>query len=243
MIRREIGSEFWDVPVSKQINMLFPESTQWFLSGRSALTAINRDIKKNRGAHTVSMPSWCCDSMIIPFVREGIEVKFYPVYLANDGLKQEIDKSHDVLFLMDFFGYSAPTPDLTGYNGVVIRDVTHSIFSAGYSDADYYFGSLRKWCGVKTGGYMWGAELEPGVVDDVFISLRKEAMNEKRMYIEGQKDSKDFLRVYEEAEEYLDEHDGVFASTDEDVENAEYLDVEKIRTQRRKNARVLMEAF
>ena len=70
---KEIGSEFWDVPVTEIENNIFPKSTQWFLSGRSALQAIINDIKE---CHTVAMPSWCCDSMVKPFVDAGYTVRF-----------------------------------------------------------------------------------------------------------------------------------------------------------------------
>ena len=69
----EIGSEFWDVPIVEKQNSLFPEFTQWYLSGRSALQAI---IKELKDCHIVAMPSWCCDSMIKPFVDVGIKVHF-----------------------------------------------------------------------------------------------------------------------------------------------------------------------
>ena len=101
---REIGSEVWDVPIIQAQNTLFPESIQWFLSGRSALKAIINEIKD---CHTVSMPSWCCDSMVKPFLDAGMVVRFYPVYW-RDGLIQEIKCDCDVLFLMDYFGYTSP---------------------------------------------------------------------------------------------------------------------------------------
>ena len=124
---REIGSEFWDVPV-KDGKSFFADDVQWFLSGRGALTAIVRELPRNI---TVAMPSWCCDSMIKPFADSGAEIRFYPVY-PSDGLVFEIDRGCDVLFLADYFGYTMPKPDLSGYKGVVIRDVTHSVFSDGY---------------------------------------------------------------------------------------------------------------
>ena len=71
---REIGSEFWDVPTVNKDNCIFPESTQWFLSGRSALQSISKEIKH---CHTVAIPSWCCDSMIKPFMDAGMEVHNY----------------------------------------------------------------------------------------------------------------------------------------------------------------------
>lgn len=247
---REIGGEFWNVPQVEKDNRIFPESTQWFLSGRSALQAI---VRKLKGCHTVAMPSWCCDSMIRPFINAGLEVNFYPVYWKN-GLVQEIQDNCDVLFLMDYFGYTGAQLDLSNYEGVVIRDITHSIFSTSYSDADYYFGSLRKWCGVWTGGYAWtrdGREISvESRTDDLgYTVLREKAMQLKSDYIHGTADEyahrtadKSYLGIFNEAEDVLETVDVVHASN-RDVQAAFKLDVEFIRTQRRKNAEILRNAF
>lgn len=241
-MKREIGSEFWDVPIIYGGNDLFPESTQWFLSGRSALQAI---IKELKDCHTVAMPSWCCDSMVKPFVDAGYEIHFYPVYF-DQGLVQEINYDADVLFLMDYFGYSATVPNLSAYKGIVIRDVTHSLLSKFYTDADYYFGSLRKWCGVWTGGYAWtrdGHKLMMGSSDDHgYVELRKQAMQQKAEYISGNRTDKDYLKIFDAAEEAL-ERVGIAPADRRDVELAGKLDVECIRTKRRSNAKVLRRAF
>ena len=239
---REIGSEFWDVPTTDRQNNLFPESTQWFLSGRSALTAIIRDIKSKKKVHTVAMPSWCCDSMIKPFINAGLEVHLYPVYY-DESLTQAVNLNCDVLFLMDYFGYTGKQPNLSGYIGVAIRDVTHSLFSHQYKDAQYYFGSLRKWCGVKTGGYAWGERLGEGEIDEKFTTLRTSAMQKKAKYINGETEDKGYLKIYEEAEEYLDDLDGVYCPLQSDVNEAKHLDTAYVRNQRRKNAGVLMDAL
>ena len=240
---REIGSEFWDVPTVEKHNSIFPESTQWYLSGRSALQAI---IKELKGCHTVAMPSWCCDSMIKPFVDAGIEVQFYPVYW-QDGLIQEINLDSDVLFMMDYFGYTSSVPDLNGYIGIVIRDVTHSLFSAKYSDADYYFGSLRKWCGVWTGGYAWTQDsrrLFMEQSDDLgYTSLREKAMNQKNSYIHGWGvTDKQYLKVFEGAEDAL-ENIGIAPAADRDVWLAHKLHADGIIARRRANAEILRSAF
>ena len=158
----EIGSEFWDVPAAGRDCGLWLDSTQWYLCGRSALYAIVCEL---HGVRSIAMPSWCCHSMIKPFTDAGITVRFYPVWMEGC-LRQEPALTCDALFLMDYFGYtSSACGRPPGYHGVVIRDVTHSIFSSQYSDADYYFGSLRKWCGVWTGGYAWkqdGGKLAEG---------------------------------------------------------------------------------
>lgn len=240
---REIGSEFWDIPTKNSGNDFFSESIQWFLSGRSALQAI---IKELGGVRSVSLPAWCCDSMIKPFVNSGIDVHFYPVYWQK-GLVQEIDLNSDALLLMDYFGYASLSSDLGKYKGIVIRDVTHSIYSSDYYDADYYFGSLRKWCGVWTGGYAWtkdGHFLSMEHEDDFgYVPLRERAMQLKNSYIHrwGVND-KAYLEIYENAEEAL-EHAGIAPANCRDVELAKRIDIEFIMNQRRKNAEVLRAAF
>lgn len=247
---REIGSEFCDVsPVKNGTNGIFLEATNWFLSGRSALQAI---IKELKNCHSVAMPSWCCDSMIKPFVDAGIEIQFYPVFW--DGrLIQEISLNSDILFLMDYFGYTGLQPDVSDFKGVIIRDVTHSIFSNRYSDADYYYGSLRKWCGVWTGGYAWtkdGNTLTTENTDDGgYTALRERAMQQKSNYLYGldvskrrmEKD-KGYLKLFEQAEKKLD-YLGALPAAKRDVQVAELLDIENIKLQRRKNARVLRSSF
>lgn len=248
-MHNEIGSEFWDVPTSDKENLLFPESTQWFLSGRSALQAIIRELHDYR---TVSMPSWCCDSMVKPFVDAGIEVRFYPVYF-QDRLIQEINLDSDILFVMDYFGYTSEVADMKEYDGCIIRDVTHSIFSSIYRDSDFYFGSLRKWCGVWTGGYAWAEDRHRIVMDhdddQGYTASRERAMQLKERYINGysEKDvnpieNKGYLKYYEAAEECL-ENVGIAPAAERDVSLAHTLHIDFVRERRRANAKILMEAF
>ncbi len=227
----EIGSEFWEVPVCKGVNSVFSPKTRWFLSGRSALQAI---IAENN-FKTAALPSWCCDSMIKPFTDAGIEVHFYP------SLEPIEDVHTDAILVMDYFGYSGHS-DIAGFKGTIIRDVTHSIFSKSYSDADYYFGSLRKWAGFWTGGFAWGIKDEAKGENREYVQLRKTAMEEKSKYIRGMTDSKEYLKVFAQAEELLD-NTGMEAADPRDVELAQYLDIQKIKNQRRKNAQILLKEF
>ena len=241
----EIGSEFWNIEICTHVHQIFPQNIQWYLSGRSALRAI---IKKIEWASTVSMPAWFCDSMIRPFLDAGIKVKYYPVY-PDHGLTQEIDMDADVLFIMDYFGY---TTESTISHPCIIRDMTHSLFSRDYVDAHYYFGSLRKWCGVWTGGYAWtrdGERLCEGNNEESYISLRSEAMSLKNSYINGIPDEngkpvndKHYLDIFKEAEEKL-ENIGIGVAAKRDVDMVSFLDVELIKSRRRENAGILMNAF
>ena len=246
---KELGSEFWNVPTASAESGVFPQSTQWYLSGRSALQAIIAELNDIK---TVAMPSWCCDSMVKPFADAGIKVDFYPVYLQQ-GLVQEINTDCDALFLMDYFGFSSDAPKLSEYKGIVIRDITHSVFSAVYNDAQYYFGSLRKWCGVLTGGYARtkdGHALIAGNADaSDYTGLRAEAMRLKDCYISGTADTsgnivcdKKYLKIFDSAEDIL-ENIGIAPAAENDVYLARLLDVDFIVSRRRANARILMDAF
>ena len=249
-IRREIGSEFWDVPAGAAKNGLFPENTGWFLSGRSALKAIVRELK---GCRTVDMPSWCCDSMVEPFRAAGMEVRFYPVYF-RDGLVRELPEGGDVLFVMDYFGSAAEAPVRRGGARVVIRDTTHSVFSASFGDADYSFGSLRKWCGVWTGGYAVaedGRSLQPEApADGEYVSLRRTAMEKKASYIGSREDGgapppeskSEYLQLFGAAEKRL-ELTGIAAAAERDVRLIRQLDVRFMKERRRANAEVLRDAL
>ncbi len=237
MTRNEIGGEFWDVPVSDKTNSLFPENTKWLSSGRIALRYVIRDIKENQTIHSVSIPSWCCSSMIKPFFDEGIEIDFYSPFAS-------IQFQTDLVLVMDYFGYTG-NGMTKNYNGLVIRDVTHSIFSASNSDSDYCFGSLRKWAGFWTGGFAWGEwsnskQIEKS--DETYIRLRMRAMEQKEEYNEGTKFDKGYLETFMKAEEILD-NCKLVAASDRDIAFAHKLDVNNIKRQRKANAQVLLDAM
>ena len=238
----EIGSEFWDIPTMDCENDLFPKDTKWFLSGRVALKAIIQDIKMKKSVSVAALPSWCCDSMIIPFLQENIRVVFYSVFLKDGKLVQETDLVADVILVMDYFGYTSEY-DFSGHNGIIIRDLTHSLISNGHFDADYYFGSIRKWCGCWTGGFAYG-DFEYDVYmndckNSLFVKLRKEGMAQKKSYINGFKKEKNFLYLFTKAEEDLDDVSSVVNADSRDIEMIKRLDMNYIKKRRRENAEVL----
>ena len=245
----EIGSEFWKADVKETQNELFPADTKWFLSGQNALNYIISDIQKKHDIHTVALPSWCCDSMVIPFSILEFDINFYPVSFENGLLKQEIDKNCDVILVLDYFGYSSEY-DYSSYPGIVIRDMTHSLFSKKYNDAEYYFGSLRKWTGVYTGGYAWSkntwkTEAVIQETDKDFVLMRRKAMELKADYISGKNTKKDFLTYFNNAEDILDMDNlhGIFYAEQSDIIAAQKLDVHFIKKQRRKNAQILLDVL
>ena len=247
MKRTEIGSEFWDAFISESENTIFANDVKWFLSGRVAIRYILEDINQKGGIKTIGLPAWCCDSMIIPFIDMGIKVSFYPVYVENGILKQDIKKCFacDALLVMDYFGYVSSL-DYSDFSGTIIRDVTHSVFSTIHTDADYYFGSARKWSGLWTGGFAWCkdkwiTQRKIEKIDLEYVSLRERAMNEKAEYMVGGSNSKDYLSKFARAEEILDGKAVIQEASDRDIYCARHLDVEEIRSKRRENASALLE--
>lgn len=234
---REIGSEFWDVPVKVKENGFFSANTSWFMSGRGALKCILESELKKGTLKKACLPSWCCDSMITPFLEKGVEVSFYPVTIENGKLTRKFDvaANSDILFLMDWFGY---TEEETKFDfcKTVIRDVTHSVFSKAYNDADYYFGSLRKWAGFYTGGFAEGVKSIALTEESSYISLRKKAMEDKEKYIMGKTSDKGYLDLFSEAEELL-ESSAVSGSDLRDINMALHMDIEGMKQKKKKECR------
>lgn len=236
-MRIEIGSEFWSIPVGNG-NNLFPKGVQWFRSGRSALEQIIADIQKKKNAHTAALPSWCCDSMIKPFLNAGIEVKFYPVF-GRVQIPEVLET--DITLIMDYFGYSSGEAP-SGFCGTLIHDVTHSLFTSGFGKEEYSFGSLRKWAGFWTGGFALGLPSAETDVQKDYVSLREKAMKYKEEYIQGISNDKSYLKVFSQAEDMLEES-GIPGAAQRDIQMASCMDIDYIRNRRRENARYLLNAF
>ena len=244
----EIGSEFWDVPIGNVPNGLFEEPTRFFLSGRAGLSFIIKDIFARQSVTTAALPSWCCDSMILPFLEAGLEVKFYTVLPCDGGVVQRYEEAEDcdIILDMDYFGYDSSSV-ARNFRGVVIRDLTHSFFSRNYDDADYYFGSMRKWAGFYTGGFARKANgdfitASSQETDCEYVALRKSAMAKKREYILGNTNSKDYLETFGIAEERLEKTD-ILGAVPEDVEKMKLMDLQLVKKRRRDNAEYLLKQF
>lgn len=99
---REIGSEFW-----KPEKYHTRENETLYLSGRTALDAIVRDAVESYGIASALLPSYCCHTMITPFLSNGIPIRFYDVYVNDNGLlTAEIPspKENELLYIMKYFG-------------------------------------------------------------------------------------------------------------------------------------------
>ena len=193
------------------------------------------------------LPSYCCDSMIQPFRDAGIKVEFYPVNY-EDGLTIQIKKDADIFLWCNYFGFNVPMPELKGFNGVVIEDVTHSLLSVHpyHTQSDYLVASLRKWEPINCGGYCAAVNGELHHVSKAtppqdFIAKKSAAMALKTEYLSDLDEDKKprFLSLFGESNHWLAEH---YSNLSIDTWSREYLDtvdVGKQREIRRRNAKAL----
>lgn len=261
--RGEIGSEYWIRPASvpEISGSAFPDWLQrrgegcLFLSGRTALDAILKDIRQEREAELAYLPAYCCDSMVEPFRRNGFRVLFYEVRPEGGKLSGKADTSVkcDVFFSLSYFGFREERlPEIQSAfkagGTTVIEDVTHSLFCTGVveTDADYSFASIRKWFGLPDGGIAWKqngpfGEITKGCPD--FSRLRYDAMLEKGAYMEGKEgvDKTSFLQKLGECEEMLEENYAGYGMSELSRQLLVREDIGLLRKRRRENARFLCE--
>ena len=224
----ELGSEFCNAPQRHATAVLPNENIQFVLSGRTALELVSRDLLAERKIHSVSLPAYCCDSMIFPFQRAGMELRFYDVLPSADGMHRllSIDHGCDAVLLLDYFGFSQPeTAALAerehSRGTAVILDRVQSLYSE--SDAvqyaDYTVTSWRKW----------------------FFSCAAAA---KKHYLKrGVGNKQAFLDEFAQAEELLDLDFSDYAADSDSVDALSSLDVQFLKQRRHENASVIYEAL
>ena len=235
----EIGSEFQRMPFGDGHGLTLPRPGTLVFSGRTAIEAVLKQLSDVRKA---LLPSYCCDSMIVPFRRAGIEVGFYSVDWDGE-LKIQIKDSADILVWCNYFGFKNEMPD---YDGVLIEDITHSLLSESPShpQADYLVASLRKWEPVNSGGYcsIDAFGIEP---PEEYVNLKTSAMKLKTEYLKTPNTEKKerFLRMFGECNHWLAENYSGLAIDSFSRDYLERVDVEKQRRIRRENAKSLYEGL
>ena len=255
---REIGSEFW-----KPRKHYIGDNETYYLSGRTALDVIIRDAKESYGIEFALLPSYCCHSMIEPFLINDINVRFYDVYVADDGmLTADVPPpiEHEMLYIMKYFGdtnlrYEGEGGNLCGWV-TTVEDLTHSCFSisADKNDAstvaDYWFVSYRKWFaveGITVAGKRNGKlhEATKGR-NEAYYKLRNEAYDLKQRYMDKVPvDKQEFLGIFGEAEKMLNEGYRNCGVGYEEIHCLfQFMDqLEEVKFRRRKNTKALIEGL
>ena len=246
---KEIGSEFWnDGPIRRdRVYLLF---------GRTALEYIIRDILKHHNVKSVLLPSYCCHTMIEPFFRHSISVRFYDVFFDEmNGLSVEIPhaQENEIFYYMTYFGFrQLMGADINKINKdftVVIEDRTHSWLSgdSGFH-ADYSYVSYRKWTGfdaIALANKETGAFSDfPETINAEYSNLRKQASSMKRTFMDsGIGEKQEFLDLFEKAEELLETDYVGYKPSADTMAAFLQLDTTYIARNRQRNARILIDGL
>ncbi len=235
----EIGSEFWLDHAGSQSSADWAADTAILLSGRTALDFVCRDSE----IKSITLPSYCCETMIEPFLRNGVQVHFYDVNINGIACSELQD---DAVLVIDYFGYANPSAvclaERARANGkIVIYDRTHRLLGNSVIEAyaDYSILSYRKWtyCNFATAkkvGAPWRISF-PTETNDAYIALRDQAAQKKADYITKSIGEKQlFLSLFGQANALL--ADAYVNRAGKPVP----IPVDDMVAQRRENAAVLM---
>jgi len=236
---REIGSEFHRMPIESGQGLIFPQPGSLVFSGRTAIETV---LKKMPEAQTALLPSYCCDSMLVPFRAAGIAVNFYDVKW-NDGLEVRIDDSADILLWCNYFGYRNELPE---FDGIIVEDITHSLLSSSPSHdrSDYLVASVRKWEPINCGGYC-SVEFEGVEPSGEFVDFKTTAMKLKAEYLEylDERVKPEFLQMFGKSNHWLSEHYSGLSIDPWSNEYINHVDMKHQRETRRNNAKVLYDGL
>ena len=257
-MHKEIGSEFWDVELVDGRQVVSEKTHGYLMTGRTALDFIIKDLKASRPLARVCLPTFCCHSMIQPFLDNGVALEFYDVGFEGGRFVHHIDleRRYDALLIMQYFGFCSAEVGvaisrLREGGASVIEDATHSWFSDSpyHLRSDYVFSSFRKWTGVPGGalvlkrGGSFVAPL-PEHSSAEYLGIREQAAGAKRRFIEQDAGTKTtFLDLFARAEKMLEEdyQDYRLPRAYQDI--IERLDARGIRRTRHANARHLVDGL
>ena len=226
---------------------LEPEGWTFYRSGRDAM----KQIAASHSGAKVLLPALCCESMILPFEKNGCKVEFYRLRpdLTGDGedVLQKLSPGCILLYMtyFDVRPFEVPFLERLRDMGVfLLEDRTQDIIVPRRESfrPDATVASLRKWAAMPEGGLLkTELSLPEAESDGRFARLRREAMEEKGEYLEkGIPEMKaDFLKKLHEADEVLDESGRAAAMAPENRGYVLELDFGKILERRRRNCGVL----
>ena len=249
---KEIGSEFWKVTPQRN-------NRKYFLSGRTALEFIIRDILMQHDVNKVLLPSYCCHTMIEPFVRHGFNIRFYDVYFdIKVGLSVRLPESqtNEIFYYMTYFGFAQinglDVQKIREKYSIIISDCTHSWLSVKNNaiKADYSFISYRKWnkfSGLAEANKYKG-DFNISVseqLNEKYVLKRENAFALKKAFINGSKSiqKNEFLKEFNEAEEILEEDYIGYGPSNEDLKDFLNTDWDKIKEIRKCNAKILIDGI
>jgi hypothetical protein len=149
-------------------------SGSWTVSGRAALYALLRPLKK-QGIKKILLPAYLCESVLQPVRACGLDYEYYPV---DENLVAHPDPPKgSAVLLIHYFGWLNPSTkalrDDAGDLFILIEDMTQAVFSSWNlmkGGQSLLFFSLRKLGPVPLGGWFSRVEKLPPA-DPMYIGL------------------------------------------------------------------------
>lgn len=181
--------------INKYLNKNY-SNYHFLLSGRASIDlAIKNAILKNKNIKIAYLPNYICDSMVQPFIDNGVLIKYYKVNYDGKDFSvdfSQIKETDDILILYcDYFInnsllYKMVTEKISK-NTILIHDVTHTLFSKDYLDYrdDYLVCSIRKWFPIEDGGLFISKEPLMDISfkkDETYLQIKKSARAAKKIY-------------------------------------------------------------
>lgn len=257
---KEIGSEF---SLCEDQNYYFRKlikigkKVQFLRCGRDAIGYLADFLPKK--TEIVLMPSYCCDSMVDPFIFRGWKVIYYPInsdFSIDVNYLQSLIKKMkpDVILIMNFFGISntinvvniikQDNPELQ-----IIEDITHILFDLDKlcsQQVNYYVGSIRKWIGIPDGAIVISNNNKIPVINYVennFVNLRRTGLNLKEDYLHTNSQTIKILfrKILLEAENSLEKGKIPYCISPESQSILQNLNTASLKKARKWNAITLLQ--
>jgi len=232
----------------------FPTNIQFFFSGRGALCSLIKNlIDENRRISTIYLPGYLCESIYFPIKKAigklPIKIVFYK---QNELFSSDIEEvsNNSVVYILDYFGKTDEffLNKIKSFkekysNIILIRDITHSLFSVNYeSEIDYYLCSLRKWTFMPDGAFIASNFYKLGrlskIVDTNFIYARITASMLKKLNITYNSkifNEEYYLSIFRFCEEKLDEYLEDTETSNYTLELLQKIDYKYVINRRREN--------
>ena len=185
---RRIGGEFElkcsDLEFDTAANAVLPSfgapQETWLDTGRSALAVIACHLAHTAAESTVWLPAYCCESIVAPFLRKSLRVRFYSVGERLDRIDADPSPGDTLLFI-HYFGCRNRTAlsrieEFRAGSVCVIEDCVQAALTTGIGTyGDHALTSLRKLLPQPDGAMLASREtiaVDADTADEAFVSAR-----------------------------------------------------------------------
>lgn len=258
----EIGSDFWIHNGSSRSSntITLPDYILNGLcaTGRGALSYVIETLLRKKINKKVLLPSYICESVILPFTNHGFKCSFYDVNkdLSPNisSFKNNYDDDIGIILYHDYFGFNTSKNlykllEICHKKGTyIIEDITHSLLSdyPRFEDNNYLIGSIRKWEGMPSGAFIYPDHInkeQKYVENTEYTNIRKEALLLKASYIKNKnlKKKEQFLNLFQKAQKVLEKNTAYYKIDNLSKNIIQSIDVSLLTKARQKNYCLLLD--